>query len=192
MTRRKSQYTRLRRALLSVALLATGAAGSQENSAEQPPDRSADRYRILWERNIFDPDRVKQRPADAPAVEEAPPLAEAQVRLILTGVLLVGDERTAFFEGSSSAFNTHGVEGGKVGDFTIETVRIDGVVLALESNRYELPLGGGVTYTESTGWTVEQSASGQLGETGASADETGEGQSVLEKLKARRQKELKK
>lgn len=187
--------------LLCVAL--TLAARAQDDQPSQAAGAGMDRYRILWERNIFDPNRVPPKPENAE--EAAPPAPEAtRDRLVLTGVLLVSNAHTAFFEGTSPAFNTHGVEGDAVGPFTLESVGMDGVVLTRDGARFSLAPGAALTGLNDAGWTVEEGAaaprdmpatgSGTAAAPGSGAPPSGSTPAgdtdILEKLKARRQQEL--
>ena len=108
-------------------------------------------FSLLWERNVFDPNRM---PAPSGAPVAALPTPPPDDRIQLTGVLIVGGERVAFFEGTQGDFNAHGRAGDPVGEFRIERVGIDGVDLSIAETRLEIPVGKAAVSSGDGEWRV--------------------------------------
>jgi hypothetical protein len=181
-------------------LLFTATAYAQE---EAPPQGAPalEQFSVVWERNLFDPNR--QPPAADMAYTATPAAPPVPDRLQLTGVLLVGEEQTAFFEGTRAGFNALAKAGDTVGGFLVERVRIDGVDLAMGEQRLSIEVGGAATGGEPGTWTIAaQEAGPWVGvqvqppvATESVVSETpavvpAEAGDIMERLKARRQQEL--
>ena len=173
-------------------------AASTAFAQEAPPEtveNNVDSYRLLWERNIFDPTRTAARPPDANATNAPPPEVPTPDKVALTGTFLVGTEHRAFFEGTTEAFNTHGKAGDPVGPFAIESVDIDTVAINAGEQRFTLAPGEGLVSTGEGTWKKDTESgpidrSRPANTTDAQDAPTGGALSVLEELKARRQQEL--
>ncbi len=220
----RRRWTHVARLLLLATMLAAGglAGWAQEEPQEEPRDaadgagneKDLEAFSVIWGRNVFNPNRQPARPEMPTMPSEEPPPPTDSLRLV--GVLLVGEERVAFFEGTRNEFNAHRRVGEELGGFVVDKVRIDGVDLRMNEARLELAVGHAAIAQDDGQWRVAVSegpfglppladgssasgpgadASGDAPEQpGAQAAEPGGApqstQSVLEQLKARRQQEL--
>ena len=111
---------------LSFAVLLGGA----QSALAQAPESSEDgfnAFQIILQRNIFDPDRKVQLP---PSEQRPPPPRQPDPEsFTLTGTMLYGDKKMAFFDGSSRDYQ--GVKDQKqtIADHMIDQVTADGVLL---------------------------------------------------------------
>ena len=182
-------------ALLLVAVLC------QAQEETTPRDAPAlEQFSVVWEKNLFDPNRqppAADIPYNPPAV---PPVLD---RLQLTGVLLVSEEQTAFFEGTRAGFNTLAKAGDTVGEFLVERVRIDRVDLAMGEQRLSIEVGGVATGGEPGTWSsaardasppggvqLPPPGATEIGVSETPAADLAESGDIMERLKARRQQEL--
>ncbi len=220
----RRRWTRAARLPLLATMIAAGAvAGWAQEEPQEEPRNAADgvenkidleAFSVIWERNVFNPNRQPARPEMPIMSSEEPPPPTDGLRLV--GVLLVGEERVAFFEGTRSEFNAHRRVGEELGGFVVDKVRIDGVDLRMGDARLELAVGHAAIAQDDGQWRVAASdgpfglppladgspasgpgadVSGNAPEQpGAQAAESGDApqsaQSTLERLKARRQQEL--
>lgn len=221
----RRRWTHVARLLLLATMIAAcGFAGWAQEEPQEEPRNTADgaeneidleAFSVIWERNVFNPNRQPSRP-EMPVMssEEPPPPADS---LRLVGVLLVGEERVAFFEGTRGEFNAHRRVGEDLGGFVVDKVRIDGVDLQMNDARLELAVGHAAIAQDDGQWRVAVSdgpfglppladgspASGPGADAPGTAPEQPDAQaaessggapqsvqSTLEQLKARRQQEL--
>ncbi|MBN1903326.1 hypothetical protein JW926_18550 [Candidatus Sumerlaeota bacterium] len=112
-------------------------------------------FRIIWERNIFDPSRREpQREVRTPRKEETKP--EEHIRLL--GALLNGKDANVFFEGSSSSYNGEWKRGDVIAGFRISQVQTNGVVLEKKDQKIDLPVGSVIIRTEGDAWRIGDSS----------------------------------
>jgi hypothetical protein len=162
-----------------------------------------DVFRIIVERNIFDPTR---KPGGAP-VKDAPPPADAPQQTVrLMGTWLRDDHALALFEGSGDVPREGLEEGASIAGYRIAEVRTDAVVLANDQGKIELHVGAGLARKGEGTWAVvENPVTSQPTADSAKATESKQGgeaagqqttpgnkapDDALEKLRERRRKEM--
>jgi hypothetical protein len=109
-----------------------GAAGAKAPAAD-----SFNSFKIISDRNIFDPNR---RPASRTTSVPQPrkPVVEA---FALVGTMTYEKGPFAFFDGSSSKYKKVVEPGGKVGDYTVVEIGSGQVILNSDDKKIEMPVG---------------------------------------------------
>lgn len=120
---------------LAVALfLAPNLMGSEvslaqdaDQKAEQVDSGSYDSFKLLIERNIFDPQRRKPIPfTERPAPAPPPPREES---FALVGVFMNGNDKVAFFEGSDREWSGSRKVGESIAGFVLKEVEFSHALL---------------------------------------------------------------
>jgi hypothetical protein len=118
--------------------------------------QSFEEFRIIRERNIFDPlRREPQKEVRTPPREETTP--PEQIRLL--GVLLNGKETTIFFEGSQSSYNGEWKRGDIIAGFRIREAQTNGVILENKDQKINLLVGSIITKNNRDEWEIGVSQS---------------------------------
>jgi len=191
-------------ALLFGAACLDAAPATEPNPASPPPAASAtvppsratfDDFRILGERDIFNPNRVSlsgRGAADAPAS-----LAD---RTTLVGVLAAGQSLAAFFDSSNSDLRKVLHEGDAIAQFTVAHITNQGLDLVRDGKPLPMKVGQQLLRPPGTDWTVadgsrdfrrpaaEASATGAPGPSAPSIP--ADASAVLKRLMENRQKQL--
>jgi hypothetical protein len=155
------------------------------------PDYSA--FKLITEKNIFDPNRVPHRPG---VVRTKAPIADS---FALVGVMSYEKGTFAFFDGSSSEFKkalkqSDSIAGYKVAEIDPNTVKL----VAAGTNRIELHVGmqmrreqGGdwVASTQTEAYAADSSTSGASSSGTQSVAAGGSNNDVLERLRKKREQE---
>jgi len=149
-----------------------------------------DDYKIVFTRNIFLKDRRPPRQNRTSFSRPAPPTQPAPPQMVLTGVTIRHEVRLAFFEDSRGglikAVIGDVLQGGK-----LLSIALDGVEVSLKGKTKKVAIGESIL----GGGPVDISSVGTSGSTAAPAlgttDSTSSGDDILERMKKRRQKELK-
>jgi len=161
-----------RRAVLGLApigiLIAALRAPSQDETRDRTSAVSFEPFRIVVERNIFDPNRRADRrgqdsdeepglaeageAGDATAVSEANFFESEQVALV--GTLIDGATAVAFFESTNAEYDTVAEPGGAIAGFRIAEIRTEYVRLAKDGESVDLPVGSSMNSQEEGGWKV--------------------------------------
>lgn len=148
-------------------------------------------FRIILERNIFDPDRkAPQKDFKPPASEETTP----REQIGLLGVFFNGKESTIFFEGSQSSYNGEWKPGDVIAGFRIEKARTNGLVLEKNGRKINLSVGSVMTKTNREDWQISasplNSIKSQEKESATKTDTKDESANdILQKLMERRRQE---
>ena len=113
-------------------------------------------YRIVYEQNIFDPNRRPQATSRRAEYSERATDLPVTERFSLIGVL-VGDEAVvAFFEGSSTVFNAEVKVGGEIAGYRVESIAPTGVLLRRDEEETMLRVGSGMRRSdEEAGWRID-------------------------------------
>lgn len=129
------------------SLLAAPCSG-QENDRSAETELSA--FRLIFERNIFNPNRQKVE-EEKPVVVEKPQADE----ISLVGVLVTETQRFAFFDGSSSAYRRVLSIDAEIGGGTIEAIDSTSIKLRLNDEALDLPVGMGLIREEGQAWQMQ-------------------------------------
>lgn len=163
-------------------------------TATSPASRpSWERYRVIVDRNIFVRDRTGRRTSDlfGPTPATSPATApstqplfapEGRQRYVVTGTVLVGAERLAFIEDSTTGATTRVRPGEQLGGATLRGVGVDHVIVEADGDRRRVAIGETLAGGASTLPAPTAGASSGA----ASSSEA----AILERLRARREKEM--
>ncbi|MEW6237852.1 MAG: hypothetical protein AB1656_20895 [Candidatus Omnitrophota bacterium] len=194
---------------IAIGVLLIGLAGAsvfsvwpeEKPAAAQP---SFDSYRMIWDKNIFNPNRRAMRNAvEAPRPAAPPP----EDRISLSGTMIFEEGSFAFFDGSQSDYRRVAKLGDEFAGFRIAAIETEGVILMRENEQLDLPVGKSLIEREKGKWEVgdgmrsdegrrpDSNRSDNRAETAAEtrAAETSDkgGEDVLAKLRQRRSQEMK-
>jgi hypothetical protein len=129
--------------------LPSGAAQSERARAKSN-DSGLGVYKIIADRNIFNPKRYA-RSANARTTRENPRSARAE-SLVLTGTMNYEKGRFAFFEGSSSSYKKVVEKAGRVADLDVVRIEPDGVLLNSGTNELRLKVGNQLRRQDGEPW----------------------------------------
>lgn len=181
-------------------LFAITSRGAEETPAP-PAEPPFDSFKIITERNIFDPNRRKPSERTQPRVERpAPPKID---RLELVGTLISKTNALAFFVGTESSYQGAFKKDAAIADHKILAIQPESVRLEMEGGSVEFKVGQQMTRREGEAWQmaaenekIERSVSvAQRGSVmakeetkpAASGDSTND---ILKRLMERRKQEL--
>lgn len=160
-----------------------------------------DDYPLLFQRNIFDPERSPDA-APVEVVPEAPAVEQkAQDWLRLAGVMIDGNQAIAFFQGSSPEYDAVVYLDEFVDELLLVAIASDAIVLYYHDEELSLPVGQGLRRDDEGVWQIAQDTdpgffgaeSWGITQDGAVADEPASDSSemdLLERLRQRRNEEL--
>lgn len=176
---------------MALALVATAlpfARGQDKPDSDGP---EWDRYAIILDRNVFDPNRKPERTTFA---TPAPTPAPAPETLRLTGVMTELDQALAFFEGSKVEGTVTRGSGQEIGGLRVGHIATAGVQMHDEATTLTVKVGQSLERPQESGWRIQYSASSDSWFSGLTQsleqeDSDSEELSLLEKLKKRREKE---
>jgi hypothetical protein len=182
--------------LLAAALLplffAPVPARSQENESSPAPGFQS--YRIVVDRNIFDPDRRASRPERRSTPTE--PLSQPE-ELAVTGVLIHDGAAVAFFEGTTPEYSVDLKEGGTIVGYTVVEIRTDRLRISKNGREVELPVGSGLSRQHEGEWELASAPSFLDRRELSSSEKSNETKSrdssstdLLERLRRRREREI--
>ncbi len=140
------------------ALILAGGAFAQDSGRASGP--SLDSFKLILERNIFDPDRAPARGprqrAESPG-DELPPVDA----LALIGAVVHDSTVVAVFTGSRDEYRATVRPGDTLAGMTVSAISTNGVALQLDGQRFELPVGSHLSRVGDGPWQV---ASGPMPE----------------------------
>ncbi len=160
-----------------------------DTSAERrpsKPDYSA--FKIIAERNVFDPNRVSHRPG----IQARPRTIES---FTLVGVMRYDKGSFAFFDGTSSDYRKALKEADSIAGFKLTTIDDNAVKLVAGTNRVDLRVGMQLRREEGADWAASAQAetyAAAPASTASTASGTAAGGSdndVLERLRKKREQE---
>jgi len=108
-------------------------------------------FRIILERNIFDPDR-RAKPAFSNASPQPTPVPTEEIRLV--GTVINKGEAIAFFKGSDSSFNGQWKQGDTIAGLRIKEIGTRGLILENQRQKIEMKVGAGITTSNREKWTL--------------------------------------
>ncbi len=134
-----------------LAILILGAISA---SAADSEGISYESFRIVVDRNIFDPGRSPGRPArfEAPDIQSQTPAQNDRVSLY--GALIDGGTAVAFFSGTRDEYNRVARQGETIAGYRVIEIRTQSVELEKDGERINLPIGAGLSRLGGGGWTI--------------------------------------
>jgi hypothetical protein len=165
-----------------IAALAT----AQRNAPGREPADGIDRYALLRERNIFNPNR-RSRPPQGEREEqrEAPPRRES-IRMV--GTLVADGRAVAFFEGEDDGPRR---TGDRIAGMRITEIETTGIVVVHDEKAVTWPVGAALERSGDGPWKLDASESTTKATDGAeSSPSGGSAEDILKRLRARRSQEL--
>ena len=171
----------------------TAPAGGADAPASQP---AWETYRVLVERNIFSRSRARRLPFRAPLAPQATPRPEALV--VLTGIVLQGDERVAFLEDTMTGATVKVRAGDQVAAGRLKNITLDYVEYEIGGRTEKIRIGRSLRRAPPASMPARAPYAAASRPTKAPAaavsapPTTGKSsaEAILERLRQRRQKEL--
>jgi hypothetical protein len=118
------------------------------SSASSPADPKFETFRVVLERNIFNPNRA---PRGRVAPEEKPPRVD---EISLVGTMQSEKGLLAFFDSADSEFRKNLREGDSIAGFTVRRIAADGVELLRDEQPIALKVAQQLRRPEGGDWTV--------------------------------------
>lgn len=125
-------------------------------------------FKLIYERNIFDPNRQPATVRKSRARQAVPTKVES---LSLVGTLLSDKESYAFFDGSESRFRTVLKTSNSIAGLTLIGITTSSVKLLNESNTVELPMGMHLKRQDEGEWELA-AGTGSYGSSSTSSPST--------------------
>ena len=141
-------------------------------AAAQAPDRdvvSFDEFRIITQRNIFDPNRRIPGSRGGPREERKPTRVDY---LNLVGAMSYDKGRFAFFDGSSSEYRKSVKPGDSIAGYKVANVTANNVTLENGDKKFEIPVGGQLKRVDEGEWKVNSNPESFAGSTSSSGSST--------------------
>ncbi len=134
--------------------------GAQEENDFTGP--SLDSFNIIFERNIFDPNRRKARPVeDRPRDISTPPPPKVE-RFYLVGAILYEGDAYAFFEGTEYGLSKVVSPGDRYEGYEIVDVDVNGVKISDSTNTIEIAVGKGMIREGTGEWKIDERGSYEI------------------------------
>jgi len=118
------------------------------STASAPADPKFDTFRVVLERNIFNPNRA---PRSRAAPEEKPPRVD---EIFLVGTMQSDKGLLAFFDSADSEFRKNLREGDSIAGFKLRRIAADGVELLRDEQPIALKVAQQLRRPEGGDWTV--------------------------------------
>jgi hypothetical protein len=125
-----------------------GDSSDSRTASSLPPDPKFDTFRVVVERNIFNPNRTPRRGVVA---EEKPPRID---EISLVGTMQYDKGLLAFFDSADSEFRKTLREGGSVAGFSVRRIAADGVELVRENETVTMKIGQQLRRAEGGDWVL--------------------------------------
>jgi len=176
--------------LICAWALCAGFASTGRGEQQDAPAASWDRYKVMGERNIF----LRERPRPRPKAEAAPaPVQAVERSVVLTGIVRQGETYIAFLEDTRTGETSRVGAGDAVAEGRIVEIAFDGLVFEKDKKTASIEIGDSLDGASSS---ASPDAEGSGAATGAAPSSPGltasDERSILERLRQRREKELKK
>ncbi len=123
---------------LLMALFWTASLKGAEEGAVPAQGRDFPAFKLIYERNIFNPNR---RPLSVRAAESEPVKPAKIERFSLIGTLIYEDGSFAFFDGTEAQYRTVLKPSSTIAGFKLLEITLNHVTLNSASNTIELPMG---------------------------------------------------
>jgi hypothetical protein len=162
--------------------------------ARGPGRLDLESFRLIWERNIFDPNRS---PFNRFTRSAAPPSRDRERRrtdsFALIGTMSYEKGRFAFFEGSSPQYQKVLETSNSIGDYTITAITPSHVLLQSTNGQIELPVGMQMRREDEGPWSLAERAQSSEGRRSSDSSSgpvsSGDASEALRRLMERREKE---
>jgi len=189
---------RILSAISVAAIMACATAFGQDTNSASPSNFSY--FRIITERNIFNPDRYPNR-ARGPRGPRGP----ATDAFALVGTMSYEKGQFAFFDGTSSTYRKALPAGGTIAGYKVAEITPTAVKLVSTNKQVELKVGSQMRHegtnwqlvarnelpTESAADTSETSGTATSTSSSGSSSSESEPNDVLKRLMQRREEDLK-
>lgn len=139
----------------ALILFLTAIAWADDAPAPKPAPNSFDAFKILTQKNIFDPNRSIPGQKRDRREETRPPKVEF---LSLVGAMTYGKGDFAFFDGTSSDYRKTVKAGDAIAGYKIAQVTQTNVTLEAEGKTLHMPVGGQLKRVDEGEWTLNASA----------------------------------
>jgi len=160
--RRRPVCVRPLAACVAALLMAGAVAGGFAEEPSSSSEEGFGAFRIVVDRNIFDPNREQPRPNP----QTAPP-PEQPDQLDLVGVLISEREAVAFFEGAGATGGGACKRGQTVGSYTVSAIDTSTVTLERAGEKIQLAVGRRLNTWKNGKWEVVQAPAGSSPRSGA-------------------------
>ena len=147
-------------------------------AASPAPDRdvvSFDEFKIITQRNIFDPNRRIPGSRSGPREESRPRRIDY---LNLVGAMSYEKGRFAFFDGSSSEYRKSVKPGDSIAGYKVADVTANKVTLENGDKKFEIPVGGQMKRVDEGEWKVNSSPESFASSTGSSGSSSSSSRST--------------
>jgi hypothetical protein len=138
---------------LGLALATGWPAAAQETNAVAATDFSA--FRVISQRNIFDPTRTARRRSTERASSSRPQAADA---FSLVGIMSYGKGDFAFFDGTNSEYRKIVEPAGQIAGYTVAEITPSTVKLTNQQRLVEMRVGSQLRRNDDNGWQLVASA----------------------------------
>jgi len=137
----------------NLAAISTNAPASSASASSETKDVVGfDDFKLITQRNIFDPNRRAPRAPGIRPDENRKPTRIDYLNLV--GAMSYEKGRFAFFDGSSSEFRRSLKPGDSIAGYKIASVNNDKVTLQKDNKKIELPIGGQLKREDEGDWRV--------------------------------------
>jgi hypothetical protein len=138
--------------LIFMMILCLEKLDAQESPAVSARDYSG--FKVIAERNIFNPNRARRAEAGAPSAREADTRRVTTEALALIGTMSYEKGRFAIFDGTSPQYRIMLQPNGTIAGHTIAEVGVDHVGLEKDGKRIELAVGMQMMRHDEGAWAV--------------------------------------
>lgn len=145
--------------LAALVLLMAGALGSRAESTNAPgPARlSYDSFRMISDRNIFNPNRMAGRSGRSVTRSSSQPAARVEA-LSLVGIMAYEKGTYAFFDGTKTDYRQALQTGATIGEYHVAQVTSDWVQLTRGTNTYALKVGMQMRREDEGNWFLTETS----------------------------------
>lgn len=152
--------TPLRGAVAMVICCLCATVTAQTNEIQEDSTTDFESFKILVQRNIFDPNR---RPYSEDTKPDNPPEEPPVVDTIaLVGTLISQGGAYAFFDGSSPEFKSARKTSESISNLQLARIDVESVVLKNGQQEFKLQVGSGLLREDNGPWKITDKAAGSL------------------------------
>lgn len=150
----KSKVGRLR-VLAAIVLLTGGSPAGAAESTNVPTRLTFDSFRMVSDRNIFNPNRYARSSGRTASRTSSQPAARVE-SLSLVGVLAYDKGYYAFFDGTSSGYKQAVQAGGTISQYQVVQVTPEAVTLTTGTNSFKLKVGMQMRREDEGDWFLSE------------------------------------